>query len=118
MDENLQILQDEKFFEKQIMARVDNSQQNRLGEAGVTAHSLKNNLDLQDGLLGRKRPLSAVDELTIDPNEPQPPVKVWKGLRYKTWSSGAMQPAVKHKKPNEREVTEVCSKFRIYRLRV
>lgn len=39
--------------------------------------------------------------------ELQPPAKVWKGLRYKTWSMGIMQPASKFKKPADREITEV-----------
>lgn len=39
--------------------------------------------------------------------ESQPPAKIWKGLRYKTWSMGAMQPTTKFKKPTDREITEV-----------
>ena len=36
-----------------------------------------------------------------------PPAKVWKGLKYKYWSPGALQPAVKYKRPTDKEITEV-----------
>jgi hypothetical protein len=36
-----------------------------------------------------------------------PPAKVWKGLKYKYWTPGAIQPAVKYKKPTDKEITEV-----------
>lgn len=36
-----------------------------------------------------------------------PPAKVWKGLKYKYWTPGAIQPTVKYKKPTDREITEV-----------
>lgn len=39
--------------------------------------------------------------------EPQPPAKVWRGLRYKTWTIGSMQPPTKYKKPTDKEITEV-----------
>jgi hypothetical protein len=32
---------------------------------------------------------------------------VWKGLKYKYWSPGALQPAVKYKRPTDKEITEV-----------
>ena len=106
LDDSLQILEKDQFFQKSNVGRVENLQQNRCAEA--TANSLKNELDLQESRLGRKRPISSVEETSADSNEPQPPAKVWKGLRYKTWNSCAMQPPVKYKKQNEREVTEVC----------
>ena len=36
-----------------------------------------------------------------------PPAKVWKGLKYKYWCPGALQPAVKYKRPTDKEITEV-----------
>lgn len=39
--------------------------------------------------------------------ESQPPAKIYKGVRYKTWSMGNIQPSTKFKKPTEREITEV-----------
>lgn len=39
--------------------------------------------------------------------EPQPPAKVWRGLKYKAWSVGVIQPATKFKKTTDREITEV-----------
>jgi hypothetical protein len=38
-----------------------------------------------------------------------PPSKVWKGLKYKYWTPGAVQPAVKYKKPTDKEITEVTN---------
>lgn len=43
----------------------------------------------------------------VNETEPQPPAKVWKGVKYKIWSAGTMQPPTKFKKPTERELTEV-----------
>lgn len=40
-------------------------------------------------------------------SEPQPPTKVWRGLRYKTWTMGTIQPITKFKKSTDREITEV-----------
>lgn len=56
-----------------------------------------------------KRPKkhSATEESSETTVEPQPPAKVWRGLKYKTWSTGAIQPATKFKKTSDREVTEV-----------
>ena len=108
LDDNLKKLQENKFFGKQTVGHIDNLQMNRLGgETDITANFIKNDMDLQDGSLARKRPISTMDEPLADSNEPQPPTKVWKGIRYKIWSMGAIQPAVKYKKPSEREITEV-----------
>lgn len=49
----------------------------------------------------------SISEEISDSIESQPPAKIWKGLRYKTWSMGAIQPATKFKKPTDREITEV-----------
>lgn len=53
----------------------------------------------------------SISEEIGDSIESQPPAKIWKGLRYKTWSMGAMQPATKFKKPTDREITEVNDKL-------
>ena len=56
-----------------------------------------------------KRPKkhSAPGENDSENCEIQPPSKIWRGLRYKTWAPGAIQPSTKYKKPTEREITEV-----------
>lgn len=55
-----------------------------------------------------KRPKKhSVTEEASEVIEPQPPAKVWRGLRYKAWSVGILQPATKFKKPIDREITEV-----------
>lgn len=43
----------------------------------------------------------------VESLESQPPVKLWKGVRYKTWMMGAIQATTKYKKPTDREITEV-----------
>ncbi|PNF41242.1 hypothetical protein B7P43_G01489 [Cryptotermes secundus] len=42
-----------------------------------------------------------------------PPTKVWKGLKYKYWTPGAIQPAVKYKKPTDKEITEMLFRLGI-----
>jgi hypothetical protein len=47
------------------------------------------------------------DPTTTTASHCPPPTKVWKGLKYKYWTLGAVQPAVKYKKPTDKEITEV-----------
>lgn len=65
--------------------------------------------DTKEEITEEKRPKkhSVADESTTESTEPQPPTKVWRGLRYKTWSIGLMQPPTKYKKPTDKEITEV-----------
>ncbi|GLG97653.1 Histone-lysine N-methyltransferase trr [Gryllus bimaculatus] len=46
-------------------------------------------------------------------DEPSTPAKIWKGLKYKYWNPGSIQPAVKYKKPTDREVTEMLYRMGI-----
>lgn len=55
----------------------------------------------------RRSKKHSITEEIGETNEPQPPAKIWKGLRYKTWSMGTIQPGTKFKKPTDREVIEV-----------
>lgn len=55
----------------------------------------------------RAKKHSVTEESLTELTEPQPPAKVWRGLRYKTWSVGLMQPTTKYKKPTDKEITEV-----------
>lgn len=62
------------------------------------------NMDMEE-----KRPKkhSVPEESSETAVEPQPPTKVWRGLKYKTWSMGVIQPTTKFKKTTDREITEV-----------
>lgn len=55
----------------------------------------------------RAKKHSVTEESLTESTEPQPPTKVWRGLRYKTWSVGLMQPTTKYKKPTDKEITEM-----------
>lgn len=67
----------------------------------------------RDSFTDEKRPKKhpVTEEPSTDSMEPQPPSKVWRGLRYKTWMTGAIQPTTKYKKPTDREITEVIFKI-------
>lgn len=55
-----------------------------------------------------KRPKKhSITEEISEATESQPPTKMWKGVKYKTWSMGTIQPGTKFKKPTDREVIEV-----------
>lgn len=43
----------------------------------------------------------------------EPARKVWKGVRYRYWSPGSIQPATKYKKSTEREITEMMFRMGI-----
>ena len=68
-------------------------------------------LETKEEVAEDKRPKkhSAADESVVEPitDHPPPPAKIWRGLRYKTWSVGLMQPSTKYKKPTDKEITEV-----------
>lgn len=70
-------------------------------------------LETKEEIAEEKRPKkhSAADELVVEPTDPPPPAKIWRGLRYKTWSVGLMQPSTKYKKPTDKEITEVQRYF-------
>ncbi|KAI4497783.1 hypothetical protein M0802_007109 [Mischocyttarus mexicanus] len=65
--------------------------------------------DNREDLTEEKRPKkhAALKELSGETNEPPPPAKLWKGLRYKTWTMGAIQPPTKYKKPTDKEITDM-----------
>lgn len=65
--------------------------------------------EMKEEIMEEKRPKKhpAAEESATETTEPQPPAKVWRGLRYKTWSIGSMQPHTKYKKPTDKEITEV-----------
>lgn len=66
-------------------------------------------IETKEEITEEKRPKKhlAMEESITEPTEIQPPVKIWRGLRYKTWSVGLMQPSTKYKKPTDKEITEV-----------
>lgn len=66
--------------------------------------------DNKEDLSDEKRPkkhAAALEEPANETSEPPPPAKVWRGLKYKTWTMGAIQPATKYKKPTDKEITDV-----------
>lgn len=65
--------------------------------------------EMKEEIMEEKRPKKhpAAEESATETTEPQPPAKVWRGLRYKTWSIGSMQPHTKYKKPTDKEITEM-----------
>jgi len=44
-----------------------------------------------------------------DIGEGEPPAKISRDSKYKTWSMGIIQPTTKFKKPTDREITEVIN---------
>lgn len=70
-----------------------------------------------DGFLddkhGKKRPAATLQasDATVDGKSIAPPQKIMKGLRYKLWNTGALQPAVKFKKQTDKQITEVSLFF-------
>lgn len=67
-------------------------------------------LDTKEESMEEKRPKKhpAAEESSNDlSTEPQPPAKVWRGVKYKSWTVGSMQPPTKYKKPTDKEITEV-----------
>ncbi|XP_046742436.1 histone-lysine N-methyltransferase 2C-like isoform X3 [Diprion similis] len=64
-------------------------------------------IHVKEDSVDEKRPKkhAATEELNDDSIDP--PTKVWRGLRYKLWTLGAIQPATKYKKPVDREITEM-----------
>lgn len=64
----------------------------------------------KDESVEEKRPKkhSAADASLLD-DSIDPPAKVWRGTRWKSWALGGIQPATKYKKPTDREITEVIN---------
>ena len=112
LEDDLKKIQEKKFLLKQLSIEhmdvdsVDMDLQNRIKSEKDDFESQHSRDSFSDEKRPKKHPAS--DE-PIDSNDPQqPPQKVWKGLRYKAWSNGSIQPPTKFKKQTDREVTEVC----------
>lgn len=93
--------------QQQQMERLENIEisSESTTEIKVKAEKLDNIENAENDEKRLKKHL--ISEEIGDSIESQPPTKIWKGLRYKTWSMGTMQPATKFKKPTDREITEV-----------
>lgn len=102
-----------KFVVKQPVEHVENMEVDQIEkEPEIKIKMEKEEQDVpetRDEMLEDKRPKkhSVIEESSTESTEPQPPAKVWRGLRYKTWSVGSMQPPTKYKKPTDKEITEV-----------
>lgn len=68
---------------------------------------MENTMENMDTEEKRPKKHSVPEESSETAVEPQPPAKVWRGLKYKTWSMGVIQPTTKFKKTTDREITEV-----------
>lgn len=99
-----------KFPTKQHQLQMERLENVEIGTEPTTEIKVKTEkLDnVENAEIEEKRlKKHSISEEISDSIESQPPAKIWKGLRYKTWSMGAMQPATKFKKPTDREITEV-----------
>lgn len=99
-----------KFPLKQPQQQVERIQSTELDneastEIKVKIEKLENAESAEiEELRTKKHPIpDDVGEVT----EAQPPVKVWKGSRYKIWTMGTIHPTTKFKKPTEKEIIEV-----------
>ncbi|XP_021938191.1 uncharacterized protein LOC110838870 isoform X2 [Zootermopsis nevadensis] len=61
----------------------------------------------------RSRRHTGDDQAIAPSSHCPPPTKLWKGVKYKYWTPGAIQPAVKYKKPTDKEVTEMLFRMGI-----
>jgi histone-lysine N-methyltransferase MLL3 len=113
LEEDLKKLQEKKFSLKQSIRQIEPMDVDSIEmDLECRIKIEKNEYESQhsrDSFSDEKRPKKhpASEEPSNDCLEPQPPSKVWKGLRYKTWMNGAIQPTTKYKKPTDREITEV-----------
>lgn len=99
-----------KFPIKQLQQQMERLENIEIGNESTTEIKVKTEkLDNVESAENDEKRLKKhlISEEIGDSIESQPPAKIWKGLRYKTWSMGAMQPATKFKKPTDREITEV-----------
>lgn len=111
-------IQEKKFVMKQPIDHMENSKIETFEMETEIRMKSENNLDSdifdnKEDTGSEKRPKkhSATEELSID-DSTDPPTKIWRGLRYKSWAVGGIQPATKYKKPTDREITEVIKYFR------
>lgn len=108
LDDDLKGLK--KFPIKQQQQRIERLGSMEVDKESTTEIKIKTEkLDNAENVENEeKRPKKhSISEEIGEVTEPQPPAKVWKGSRYKTWSMGIIQPSTKLKKPTDREIIEV-----------
>lgn len=98
---------------KQSIERIGSMDIENEMEVKVKTEKIESKLSENKDELEEKRPKkhTVTEESINEISEPPPPAKIWRGLRYKNWSFGAMQPSTKFKKPTDREITEVNYRF-------
>jgi len=98
-----------KFPIKQQYQQIERLENIEIGNESITEIKVKteklDNIDVENEEKRSKK--HSISEEISDSIESQPPAKIWKGLRYKTWSMGTMQSASKFKKPTDKEIIEV-----------
>lgn len=93
--------------QQQRIERLGNMEVNEsTTEIKIKTEKLENMENTENTEEKRPKKHSITEEIS-EALEPQPPAKIWKGLRYKTWSLGTIQPGTKFKKPTDREIIEV-----------
>lgn len=106
-----------KYIVKQLVDHVESMEVDQIEkEPEVKIKTEKEDHDVPEAneeIMEEKRPKKhpATEESITESIEPQPPTKIWRGLRYKAWCVGSMQPLTKYKKPTDKEVTEVRIKI-------
>ncbi|XP_024945171.1 histone-lysine N-methyltransferase 2C isoform X3 [Cephus cinctus] len=106
-------LQQNKFMTKQSVESIDSMDVDPIEmDTETRIKTEKEDFEMSDHkeeLINEKRSKKhpATEEPLNDVTELPPPSKVWRGLRYKSWSLGAIHPATKYKKPTDREITEM-----------
>lgn len=111
-------MQEKKFSLKQSIDHVESMEIEPENKSDIRI-KIEEEFEIHDNkedLLEEKRPKkhAALEEPTNETSEPPPPAKVWRGLKYKTWTMGAIQPATKYKKPTDKEITDVCTFWHQY----
>lgn len=113
LKENLKIVQGKQFsmqhmndaVDAEYAGSADMELEGKIKNEREDTESQHSRDSFTDEKRTRKHPAS--EDASADSIEVQPPTKVWKGIRYKTWGAGVMQPSTKFKKSTDREITEV-----------
>ena len=108
MEENLKKLQEKKAMLKQQIEQIEAMDVDSVDMN--LEHKIKSEQEdvemesLEEGTKSKKHPMT---EKELDDAAIESPAKVWKGIRYKSWNVGVLQPSKKFKKQSDREITEV-----------
>lgn len=113
LEEDLKKIEDKKFLMKQSLGQIEAMDIDSIElDLEQRIKNEKDDLESQhsrDSFIdAEKRPKKhPVSEELSATDLAERPSKIWRGLRYKTWTTGAIHPSSKYKKPTDREITEV-----------